>query len=130
MKMTDAEAFDFLTPKDGPTIEQEAAIEHLRARLAADQQKGGGECQHEWVPDVDCVAWVYCDKCKCSRRTPQPSIPAPAQQDGKASGGEATVPACRRCGSTNLKNVSTKGGEGKSCVECGNFRFNGPEDAR
>lgn len=89
------------------------------ARLAADQQKGGGEVvawpviesvldrareqlgaaggvgsagaansEVERAIGNPLIDWIT-DELRSA--TPQPSIPAPAQQDGKASGGEVTI---------------------------------------
>ena len=138
MKMTDALAVAERIAEDLGSITENDAIglrDYLRARLAADQQKGGGEVAcHRWLRNGESTpsGWISGEPsarqieaqqmCKekfgdtadwqveYAYKAPQPSIPAPAQQpsraefceecfdrmypnapaqqDGKASGGE------------------------------------------
>lgn len=110
MKMTDESALDVLNRlvQDLGSITEDDAIglqNYLRARLAADQQKGGGESDDtvfiqqtrcypgdEWFREmtVEGVQFLvpldqqeqarFILSAKKRRTTPQPSIPAPAQQ--------------------------------------------------
>lgn len=109
MKMTDESALAVLDSicdngMDKPGLPSFAALhnarDYLRTRLAADQQKSGGEVVYQvklngpidaWVDTTESQFALAEDHEKRRRKlytTPQPSIPAPVQQDGKASGGQ------------------------------------------
>lgn len=115
MKMTDESALAVLNSIVGhlrPILGVDsydtllAAREHISARLAADQQKGGGEPVAFLTLTEDSVGEEWPQEpllmlTEAGRKLPpgpyelyappQPSIPAPAQQDGKASGGEESA---------------------------------------
>lgn len=124
MKMTDADERALAAIEDAIRTSSYGAFapgrtaliearDHIRARLAADQQKGGGEVAEYQSQVTDKTTgkvvhpWSHCGRAAYDAAkgqphegtrlhveyrklytTPKPSIPAPAQQDGKVSGGE------------------------------------------
>jgi hypothetical protein len=66
----------------------------LRSKLAAhpdvdDSVTAGGECQHEWRPDIDVARAIYCPKCYVTRREDKPIAPQGVQA--------VLIPTCPSC---------------------------------